>query len=265
MLHTNPAQRQRESLAPPRFVEHPSFNDKDAVQMYRRAAVAGADRDSANHLPDEATRELAKAMHFSGFRFRESGRKGEAERWRQRYFSLRNQIVEGNRKLVYRAVHSRVRDAQLAEDCAAECHIVLIRAVSAYNPWLGIRFSTYAYTCLLRELTRLMQRSGKDRLRQAVSFDDSLTNDHLVDEVADDPFSEIAPSVNRFLTPDCKLLDDREKQVLIHRFGFGADGATVTLKDIGKRMHVSKERVRQLQNSGLRKLRESLDAALITA
>lgn len=265
MLHANSGQRERESVTPSRFVEHPSFNDKNAVQDYRRTATAMVGRQSSDHLPDEATRELAKAMHYSGFRFRESGQKGDADRWRQRYISLRNQIVEGNRKLVYRAVHSRVRDTQLAEECAAECHIVLIRAVAAYNPWLGIRFSTYAFTCLLRELTRLLQRSGKDRLRQAVSFDDSLAEDHFEEEANVDPLSELAPSVNKFLTPDCKLLDDREKQVLIHRFGFGSDGTTVTLKDIGKRMHVSKERVRQLQMSGLRKLRESLDASLITA
>lgn len=248
--------RKKDEFVGARFVEHPSFHEKDAITAYRRAGNSDRVATSTSHLPDEATRELAKAMHYAAYRLREARDTIKARYWRRRYDELRNQIVLGNRKLIFRAVHSRVRDPQLAEDCAAECHIVMIRAVAAYNPWLGIRFSTYAFTCLLRELTRLVQKQTKDRLRQAVSFDDSLSEDAFEAEANDAGFQDSDASVGKFFAAEHTLLDDREKQVLSQRFGFNSDGSTATLKDIGSELKISKERVRQLQNSGLGKLRE---------
>ena len=54
---------------------------------------------------------------------------------------------------------------------ASECQIVLIKAVAAFNPWLGIRFSTYAFTCLMRSLSRLSQRHAADRLSQSMPLE----------------------------------------------------------------------------------------------
>jgi RNA polymerase sigma factor (sigma-70 family) len=248
--------RKKEEFAVARFVDHPSFHEKSASTQYGHAGISDGTPTSASHLPDELTRELAKAMHYAAYRLHEGRGTIKARYWHQRYVELRNQIVVGNYKLIFRAVHSRVRDPQLAEDCAAECHIVMIRAVSAYNPWLGIRFSTYAFTCLLRELARLVQKQTKDRLRQAVSFDESLADDAFEAEADDAEFQRSEASLGQFFAAEHTLLDDREKQVLCQRFGFNSDGSTVTLKDIGSELKISKERVRQLQNSGLGKLRE---------
>jgi RNA polymerase sigma factor (sigma-70 family) len=256
MVATQFGGRKIEQFAVTRFVDHPSFHEKDAIALYRRAGNSEGTATSTSHLPDEVTRELAKAMHYAAYRFRDARNTNKARHWRQRYVELRNQIVVGNRKLIFRAVHSRVRDPQLAEDCAAECHIVMIRAVAAYNPWLGIRFSTYAFTCLLRELSRLLQKQTKDRLRQAVSFDDTLAEDAFEAEANDEGIQDSGASLGKFFAAGHTLLDDREKQVLSQRFGLNSDGSTVTLKDIGSELKISKERVRQLQNSGLDKLRE---------
>ena len=256
MVATQLGVRKKEEFVVARFVDHPSFHEKNAITLYRRAGNSEGAAPSASHLPDEVTRELAKAMHYAAYRLREARDTIKARYWRQRYVELRNQIVLGNRKLIFRAVHSRVRDPQLAEDCSAECHIVMIRAVSAYNPWLGIRFSTYAFTCLLRELTRLVQKQTKDRLRQAVSFDDSLADDAFAAEANDAGFQDSDAGVGKFFAAEHTLLDDREKQVLSQRFGFNSNGSKVKLKDIGSELNISKERVRQLQNSGLDKLRD---------
>ena len=95
----------------------------------------------------------------------------EALKWQEAYVRLRDEIVLGNRKLVYQAVRRRMAMSNKADDLIGDCHIVLIQAVAAYNPWLGIRFSTYAYTCLVRALARLAQRMANDWLSRSASLD----------------------------------------------------------------------------------------------
>lgn len=49
-----------------RFVDHPSFQETNATTLYRdRARVSRKEQPSASHLADEATRELAKGMHYA--------------------------------------------------------------------------------------------------------------------------------------------------------------------------------------------------------
>ena len=47
----------------------------------------------------------------------------------------------------------------------------------------------------------------------------------------------------------------REKNVLIHRFGLDNGGVTMTLQEVGDLMHVTRERVRQIEGTALRKLK----------
>lgn len=51
-----------------------------------------------------------------------------------------------------------------------------------------------------------------------------------------------------------KILDEREREVLILRFGF-ADGLQRTLEDVALHMHITRERVRQIEQRGLKKLK----------
>jgi RNA polymerase primary sigma factor len=53
-------------------------------------------------------------------------------------------------------------------------------------------------------------------------------------------------------------LDHREREILRHRYGLqGVEEET--LEDVGKRFHVTRERVRQIQNVAVAKLREMMD------
>jgi len=52
-------------------------------------------------------------------------------------------------------------------------------------------------------------------------------------------------------------LDDREKRIISQRFGFDG-GQRKTLQEMGRRLGVSRERIRQLENSALAKLRRAL-------
>ena len=62
--------------------------------------------------------------------------------------------------------------------------------------------------------------------------------------------SDLANEVERALAP----LSDREKEVLRLRYGLGSD-REYTLEEIGRRLSVTRERVRQIESRALQKLR----------
>ena len=64
--------------------------------------------------------------------------------------------------------------------------------------------------------------------------------------------SDLSNEVERALAP----LSDREREVLRLRYGLGAD-REYTLEEIGKRLSVTRERVRQIESRALQKLRSA--------
>ena len=50
-------------------------------------------------------------------------------------------------------------------------------------------------------------------------------------------------------------LDERERTIMRRRFGFDGDGGAYVLQKIGEDMHISRERVRQIEAQALRKMR----------
>lgn len=54
------------------------------------------------------------------------------------------------------------------------------------------------------------------------------------------------------------VLDERERTILKMRYGLDG-GDAMTLEEVGERFQVTRERIRQLQNIGLRKLRRAID------
>lgn len=213
---------------------------------------------ATDYMHDEATRETARRMHYAAWRHRMSRSDAESRRWRNRYYALRDAIVLGNRKLVYRTVRKWAGLTPHGDDLIGECYIVLIRTVRSYNPWLGIRFSTYACTCLFRALGRLTHRWNGTVLARCVPLD-------LLGEAAepDEPNGEeVTPEdlgrLGKFLREDHPLLSSREKAVLTRRFWLNGGEGPQTLAEVGHDLGISKERVRQVQQEAIDKLRMAL-------
>ena len=69
--------------------------------------------------------------------------------------------------------------------------------------------------------------------------------------------------LQQVLRMDNAELTDIEKTVLARRFPLEDGRQRQTLEDIGRQMRVSKERVRQIQNKALGKLRAALEQAVL--
>src|ERR1700726_3514737 len=55
-----------------------------------------------------------------------------------------------------------------------------------------------------------------------------------------------------------EVLDDRERKIIFQRFGLDG-GKPKTLEEVGKKFRVTRERIRQLQNVALVKMRRALN------
>jgi len=93
-----------------------------------------------------------------------------------------------------------------------------------------------------------------------IGEDDSTEFGEIVgDEEAADPFEMLRDKDLRDEVGDLlDLLDDRERRIINSRFGL--DGSKPkTLEEVGEKFGVTRERIRQLQNIALRKLRKGLN------
>ena len=93
-----------------------------------------------------------------------------------------------------------------------------------------------------------------------VGDDDSNSYSEIVeDERAVNPYDELEDkTVTSMLQDMVKHLDDREATILRYRFGLDG-GNERTLEEVGEKFGVTRERVRQIQNLALRKLRKMIE------
>ena len=100
------------------------------------------------------------------------------------------------------------------------------------------------------------------RLSLMVLADDSTEFTEIVgDEDAQTPFALLRDkNLRDELTDSLEVLDDRESNIIFQRFGL--DGRKPkTLEEVGKKFGVTRERIRQLQNIALAKLRSRIQSS----
>lgn len=86
--------------------------------------------------------------------------------------------------------------------------------------------------------------------------DDATIGDVVPDLGADVPVEEASfKLLQEYLSLALEALNERERQVLIMRFGLD-DGTVRTLEQVGSHFEVTRERVRQIENKALAKLRQ---------
>jgi RNA polymerase primary sigma factor len=79
------------------------------------------------------------------------------------------------------------------------------------------------------------------------------------DENADTPYQQLEDkTVTKMLHEMVKTLDNREATILRARFGLDG-GSQKTLEEVGAKFGVTRERVRQIQNIALKKLRKMIE------
>jgi len=89
--------------------------------------------------------------------------------------------------------------------------------------------------------------------------DSQPVSDIVADPNAAAPFDQLVKENDRMLIQEAfESLDKRESMSLMMRFGFG-DKAPKTLEEIGQKFRVTRERIRQIQELALKKMRVAIE------
>ena len=187
----------------------------------------------------------------------------ELLRWHATATRLREQIAETNLALVL-AMAKRVRlgENEFA-DLIGEGNMALMRSVDKFDCGRGFKFSTYACRAILKAFSRHGIKLAKHRQRFPVEFDPALEQGEGIRAVRVQGERQDVAELREIVEQNRAELSEVERAVVMHRFALeGSDqGRQPTLAQVGRLIGLTKERVRQIQNQALEKLRLALDGA----
>jgi RNA polymerase sporulation-specific sigma factor len=151
------------------------------------------------------------------------------------------------------------------EDLISVGTIGLVKAIDSFNDSNGARFATYAAKCIQNEILMLFRSQKKTGCE--VSLNDTIDIDKdgnpltyldiisTEDTVAEDVDKKIM--INKALGYIRDYLDDREKQILVMRYGLGNREA-YTQREVAEMLGISRSYVSRIEKSSLEKINKYL-------
>ena len=167
---------------------------------------------------------------------------------------IRDRLIQANMRLVLSIVKKFVTPQYSFDELLSDGIDTLIHVVSKFDFDRGFRFSTYAYRSIARCAYRRVAARNKDSGHFVGAVDDVAT-DHpensegqLVNEASWD-------ELRGMLADMLSRLDRRERYIVRRRYAMGAARKAETFQSMANQLGVSKERVRQLEQRAVGKLR----------
>jgi RNA polymerase primary sigma factor len=240
--------------APDQLHEGTSLNSAQEILLFQRFNYARL------RISRVITKYQGKALSNDAIR--------ELVGWAHRASLARSQIVQANIPLVL-AMAKRTRLSSLDfNELISEGNFALLRSVDKFDCSRGFKFSTYACRAILKSFSRVALRTSRYRGRFPTEFDPTLEKSDYVDRKRDGVEADCVSEIREILTENRAELNDMERTVIRERFALTEDvdqPRPKTLEQVGELIGVTKERVRQIQNKALRKIRAILEDTYLTA
>lgn len=186
------------------------------------------------------------------------------EYYNTRNMKIREKIIVHNIRLVYEIVLIYFRNVSQFEqkELVSSGIIGLIKAVDNFNPFAGVKFSTYASRAIKNSIISLFRENINNLNTLSLDEDFSKHDDTpltLYDEVSDtsvniekDYFDkEIIEIIHNKLN----TLSDRDKQVIYLYFGFTENKRTYNQEEIASLLNISHAYVSKILRNTLEQLR----------
>ena len=167
---------------------------------------------------------------------------------------IKNRIVQSNLRLVVSIAKRHVNASEDFFQLISDGNMSLIRAVEKFDYSRGNKFSTYASWAIMKNFARTIPGEFRQRERFRP------TSEELFLAHADQRSDQLSVEADQKrreeqISQIMESLDDREQAIIISRFGLDYSEEPQTLKEVGARLGVTKERIRQIEARAINKLR----------
>jgi len=191
--------------------------------------------------------------------------------WGHRALQARSVIVRLNMPLVL-AMGKRTKLSNIDfNELVSEGNMALLRSVEKFDSSRGFKFSTYSCRAILKSFSRVAMRVSRYRGTFPTEFDPAMERSDFVDKQRDSMKADCVDELKEIFLQNLAGLNDVEHTVIRERFALGkisgVDDTTnpKTLEQVGHIIGVTKERVRQIQNNALKKMKLTLEERFLAA
>jgi RNA polymerase sigma factor (sigma-70 family) len=168
---------------------------------------------------------------------------------------VKNFLIRSNLRLVVSIAKKHVKPGANFFEMVSDGNMSLIRAIEKFKYTLGNKFSTYATWAIMKNFARSIPAEHIQLDRFRTGHDEMFSGSR--DDRANQFHQELVNQTQHSLIMSIlDRLDNREKDIILHRFGLEQGTEPETLEQVGNRLGVTKERIRQLESRALRKLRK---------
>ena len=179
----------------------------------------------------------------------------EIERLLEKSLVIKNVLIRSNLRLVVSVAGKHRRQGGGFFEMISDGNMTLIRAIEKFDYSRGTKFSTYATWAIMRSYARSIPKEGT-QLERFRTGNEIVLTDEEDDRRAASADEKLAASQYETLGSILGQLNEREQEAISLRFALHGLSEPMTLEQIGDRLGVSKERTRQIINTGLEKLRQ---------
>jgi RNA polymerase primary sigma factor len=179
-----------------------------------------------------------------------------------------NRLVEANLRFVVAIARQYQGQGLSMEDLVSEGNVGLIKAAGKYDASRGLRFVNYAVVFIRQQIERALKKesaeqrveSGRDGQTRSVDAPlGSKANVSLISVLVNtnSPMADervYNAGIEQAVEQALRALDERESSVVNAFYGIGQDH--LTMAEIAVDMGLKRERVRQIRNKAVRKLRK---------
>lgn len=175
-------------------------------------------------------------------------------------------LIERNLRLAAHIAKKYSSQSHTMDDFISIGTIGLIKAVNTYSSSRSVRLATYAAKCIENEILMSIRASkknssevslnvsiGTDKDGNEISLNDILGTEP--DAVADDISLKI--QVQQMINTMNKVLSERERLVLIHRYGI-LGRVPRTQREVAAILGISRSYVSRIEKKALEKMRAAL-------
>lgn len=179
----------------------------------------------------------------------------DIERFEEDAKQIKTRLVRANLRLVVSIAKRHVSNGGQLFELISDGNLSLMRAVEKFDYSRGFKFSTYASWAIMKNFARSIPQENSQRDRFVTGHDlafETTPDDRSVEAECEHEHQQVQSAIGNILN----RLEARERQVITERYGIDNQDGPLTLEQVGTRLGVTKERVRQIEARAIQKMRQ---------